>query len=105
MTIEVAKTPLKRMKGLLGKRNLPVGSGLLITPCNAVHTCFMKFSLDLRFFSKSGQLVKIYRNVPPGKWWIWGGLKAACVLETQAGDTTFDSEAAISQLQKAYFHV
>lgn len=105
MTIEVAKTPLKRMKGLLGKRNLPLGTGLLITPCNAVHTCFMKFPLDLRFFSKSGQLVKIYRNVPPGKWWIWGGFNATCVLETQAGDSTFDTEETLLQLQKAYFHV
>lgn len=105
MFIEVANTPLKRMKGLLGRSSLEDGHGLLITPCNAVHTHFMKFAIDLRFFSKSGELVRLYRNVTPGKWWLWGGFKAHCVLETRAGDTTFDSPTALSQLKKEVFHV
>lgn len=84
-----ARTPLARIRGLLGKPNLPPGEGLVITPCNAIHTIRMKFALDVRFFDKKGNLVRVYTSVPPGKCFLWGGFKAYSVLETQAGDPAF----------------
>jgi uncharacterized membrane protein (UPF0127 family) len=105
MTIEVANTPLKRMKGLLGRTSMPHGHGLLITPCNAVHTLGMRFAIDLRFFNKAGILIRTYRNVPPGCWWRGGGLKAYAVLETLAGDATFDDVDILTQIKKEYFYV
>lgn len=88
--IEYATTPFKRMRGLLGRTGLPQGDALVITPCNAVHTRGMQFAIDLRFFNRKGVLVRTYRNVPPGKWFIWGGWSAKSVLECASGDSTFD---------------
>jgi uncharacterized membrane protein (UPF0127 family) len=105
MTIEVAKTPFKRMKGLLGRTTLPDGHGLLILPCNAVHTLGMRFAIDLYFFDKTGNLVRTYRQVPPGKWWRGGGLRAYAVLETRAGDPTFDNADVFTQIKKDHFYV
>lgn len=91
LTLTTARTPLARMRGLLGKRGLEQGHGLVIVPCNAIHTLGMKFAIDVRFFDRQGALVRTVLAVPPGKWLIWGGLSAHCVLETQAGDTTFSN--------------
>lgn len=91
LSIKTARTSFARMRGLLGKTGLPPGHGLLILPCNAIHTIGMKFAIDARFFDKKGNLVREYHCLPPGKWFIFGGLKAYSVLETQAGDIAFNN--------------
>ena len=85
----VAATPWARMRGLLGRKGLPPGEGLLITPCNAIHTLGMRFAIDVRFYDRRGRLVRAVPNVRPGKWWVWGGWRAHCVLECAAGDPAF----------------
>ena len=42
--VEVADTPLARMRGLLGRAGLPSGRALLIVPCRAIHTLGMRFA-------------------------------------------------------------
>lgn len=39
----------ERFFGLMGRRDLPEGSGLLFAPCRGVHTHFMRFPIDLVF--------------------------------------------------------
>ncbi len=95
--IEVAQTPWTRMKGLLGRRSLPHGHALLITPCNAIHTLGMKFALDVRFYDKQGLLVREVLNVRPGRWWVWGGWRAHQVLECAAGDETFRAQTVLNR--------
>ncbi len=87
--INVAVTPFARMKGLLGRKQLPEGEALLIRPCNAIHTLGMRFPIDVRFYDRSGALVREVLRVPPGRWWVWGGRNATQVLECYAGDPTF----------------
>lgn len=96
--ITYARTAFSRMRGLLGKHSLPHGHGMVILPCNAIHTLGMKFPIDARFFDKQGRLVKTVRNIAPGKLWIWGGLKARAVLETHADDTAFAHLKHLSEL-------
>ncbi|QDV45848.1 hypothetical protein Enr13x_57510 [Stieleria neptunia] len=45
--LEFADTYWKRFKGLQLRRSLPQGSGLLLSPCSSLHTCFMRFSIDV----------------------------------------------------------
>lgn len=82
----VARTTsaLDRMRGLLGRRAPAEGEGLLIAPCNAIHTLFMGFPIDVVFLNRESRVVKILRAVAPFRWAMAPG--AAMVLETRAGE-------------------
>ncbi len=87
--IAVATTLLSRMRGLLGRHALPPGEALLIRPCRAIHTLGMRFAIDVRFYDRRGVCVREVRQVPPGRWWVWGTWRARAVLECMAGDGAF----------------
>ena len=40
-----------RFRGLMGKRSLAPHSGLLLTQCGSIHTCFMRFPIDVVYLS------------------------------------------------------
>ena len=81
---EVAGSFAARAKGLIGRRGLEPGHGLLIPKCNCIHTFFMRFPIDATFLDRGGNVVKVVRNVRPWRPWVWGGWRAASVLETAA---------------------
>ena len=87
--ITLAATPFARMRGLLGRPGLDAGEAILLKPCNAIHTLGMRFAIDVRFYDRRGRLVREALNVRPGRWWIWGTWRAACALESAAGDPAF----------------
>jgi len=80
---EVADTSAKRRVGLLKKEELFPGEGLWITPCESVHTFFMKFAIDLVYLDRKKRVRKVRHAVPP--WRISGCLAAHSVLELPAG--------------------
>jgi uncharacterized membrane protein (UPF0127 family) len=80
---EVADTGAKRRVGLLKKNKLEPGEGLWITPCESVHTFFMKFAIDLVYLDRKKRVRKVRHAVPP--WRISGCLAAHSVLELPAG--------------------
>lgn len=63
--IQVADRGLDGIIGLLGRRSLDSGSGLLIVPTQAVHTIGMAFPIDLVFIDKHNKVVGIRENIPP----------------------------------------
>ena len=78
---EVAKSFRERAKGLIGFKSLPLGKGMLITKCNAIHTCFMKFPIDAIFLDDELKVVKVIKNIRPWRLLVWGGWRARSVLE------------------------
>ncbi len=80
----VADSILSRMKGLLGRASLPTGEAMLITPCNCVHTFFMRFTIDILYLSKKFEVVALYQNLVP---WRMTGIQynAKAVLELPEG--------------------
>ena len=44
--------------------------------------CFMSFPIDAYFLDKDDQVVKVVRNIPTWKLFVWGGRRAVKVLET-----------------------
>lgn len=81
--LEAAFNPGVRRKGLLGRSSLAAGTALILAPCRAVHTCFMRFPIDIAFVSRSGRVRKVCRNVAP--WRLAGSLRAYAVIELAAG--------------------
>jgi uncharacterized protein len=80
----VAGSPLKRMRGLLGRRGLESGEGLLLRPAASVHTFFMRFPIDVVFLSRDGKVLKVARRLPPWRTAAAKGAKA--VVELPAGE-------------------
>ena len=54
---EVATTFFQRARGLIGRRGLEPGTGLLILHCNAIHTFFMRFPIDATFLDRNDRVV------------------------------------------------
>ena len=54
-----------RFVGLQFRRPLPAECGLLLIPCPAVHTCFVRFALDLIYLDREGRILAIRRNLRP----------------------------------------
>lgn len=79
-----ASSIVSRMKGLLGKSSLGRGEGLLLSPCNSVHTWFMRFPIDVIYLSSDSQIVRIHRDMHPWKLDL-PVLRAKKVLELASG--------------------
>lgn len=83
---EVADTFFSRLMGLMFRSAPPgPGRGLLITRCRSIHTLFMRFPIDAVFLDGDGSPVKIVRDIPPWRPFVWGGRRATQVLELRAG--------------------
>ena len=81
--IKVADTWLSRLRGLLGSAALRPHQGLLLSPCNSIHTVGMSYALDVAFLAQDGTLLKLVTQLPP-----WRGavcINAGAVLELAAG--------------------
>lgn len=74
----------RRARGLIGAASLSTGHGLVLVPCRAIHTWFMRFALDIIFFSREGRVVRMAGRVPPFRM-VWGGWPAWGVMEMQSG--------------------
>jgi uncharacterized membrane protein (UPF0127 family) len=82
--VALADSLLKRMKGLLGRKEMLNGEGLWIKPCISVHTFFMKFPIDVLFLDKRNRVIAAIRNIQPHRLtWIYPN--AVSVLELPAG--------------------
>ena len=80
----VADSALRRMRGLLGRRGLASGEGLLLRPASSVHTFFMLFPIDVVFLDRHGVVLKVAEAVPPWRAVACRGAKA--VVELAAGE-------------------
>ena len=82
--LERATTMFARLKGLLGRERLEPGHALAIEPCTSIHTCFMRFAIDVLFVDRDGRVVRAISNLPP---WRLTRIysRAALVVELPAG--------------------
>jgi uncharacterized membrane protein (UPF0127 family) len=80
----LAETALTRMKGLLGRRALPSGEGILLKPASSVHMAFMRFAIDAVFLDRDLRVVKIAADLQP--WRAAGARGSKSVLEIPAGE-------------------
>jgi hypothetical protein len=80
----LADTALMRMKGLLGRPDLPHGEGILLKPASSVHMAFMRFPIDAVFLDRDLRVVKIAPDLKP--WRAAGSRGAKAVLEIPAGE-------------------
>jgi uncharacterized membrane protein (UPF0127 family) len=80
----LADTALARMRGLLGRRELPSGEGILLKPASSVHMAFMRFPIDAVFLDRDFRVMKVASDLRP--WRAAGSRGAKAVLEIPAGE-------------------
>jgi hypothetical protein len=81
--MEVADSAAMRSKGLLGRESISPGEGLWIIPCEAVHTFWMRFPIDLVYLDRKKRIRKLSSEVRP--WRLSACLWAHSVLELPPG--------------------
>lgn len=80
----MARTLLTRARGLLGRAPLAAGDGLLIVPCQSIHSFLMTFPFDAAFLDSGGRVLHLIHAMPPGR--VSPHLfRARSVLELPAG--------------------
>ena len=80
--LEAALDSASRRRGLLGRERW-TDSALVLAPCNAVHTLFMRFAIDVLFVDRAGSIVRMRRAVPP--WRIALAWRGFATIELPAG--------------------
>src|SRR3989338_4367358 len=79
-----ATTPWARLKGLLGRPSLSPNEALVLSPCNSIHTFFMRFPIDAIFIDSRGTVLHLYSHLKPNR---MSGLhwRAKEVIEVPSG--------------------
>jgi len=83
LSIRTADTPWQRMRGLLGYPALQDKEGLLIKPCNMIHTFGMRYAIDVVFLDRQLRILRIAPYIAPLRMRLCLG--AYAVLELAAG--------------------
>lgn len=63
--VELADTFFARLKGLMGRKCLAAHTALLLEPCPQIHTCFMRFKIDVVFLDAHNRVVAAVENMAP----------------------------------------
>ena len=81
---EVADSFWARLRGLLGRAELPAGDGLVLVPAGSVHCLGMAFPIDVLHLARDGRVLRV---VPELKPWRLGPLvgRSHSVVELPAG--------------------
>jgi uncharacterized membrane protein (UPF0127 family) len=83
-SVTVADSTGRRLRGLLGKRDLPSGHGVLLRPAWSIHTAFMRFAIDVVFLDADQIVIKIVPSLPAFKTASCRGARE--VVELRAGE-------------------
>lgn len=85
LEVLIANTFFSRLAGLMFRKELPPATILLLSSCNSVHMCFMRFAIDVIYVDKEYRVIKVVENLKP-----WVGLSichnAWATLEMTAGE-------------------
>jgi uncharacterized membrane protein (UPF0127 family) len=82
-SVELATTRSARRVGLLGRDHLDADAAMVLAPCLAVHTAFMRFPIDIAFVDRQGRAVRLVRDLAP--WRMAIAPRAYAAIELPAG--------------------
>jgi uncharacterized membrane protein (UPF0127 family) len=83
-SVVVADSTTRRLRGLLGKRDLQSGHGILLRPAWSIHTAFMRFPIDVVFLDADQVVIKIVPRLSPFKTASCRGARE--IVELRAGE-------------------
>jgi uncharacterized membrane protein (UPF0127 family) len=63
--LKIAKSFKERLLGLMFRKRLNESEGLLLLGCNSIHTCFMRFAIDVVFMDINHSVICIKEKIKP----------------------------------------
>ncbi len=83
-SVIVADSTMRRLRGLLGRKDLPSGHGVLLRPAWSIHTAFMRFPIDVIFLDADQVVIKIVPRLTAFKTASCRGARE--IVELRAGE-------------------
>jgi len=85
--LQIADSFWSRFVGLQFRRELPEGQGLLLVPCGSIHTCWMRFAIDVIFLDAQHTVLDIRSSVRPWRTAASRHGRPHATLEVAAGSS------------------
>lgn len=85
-SVELALTRRARRAGLLGRMRIDPAAAMVLAPCFAIHTAFMRFPIDVLFVDRHGRALRVVHGLAP--WRAAAATSAHAVIELAAGVLT-----------------
>ena len=88
--VEQALSFQQRLLGLMGRPTFACDHTIWFESCNSIHTCFMKFPIDVVFVDRHLVVRKVVRNLKPWR----------LVLPVWGAQSTFEFAAGVATTEK-----
>ena len=97
---ELATSAWARFWGLMGRAELPPGSGLVLQPGGGIHMWFMRFPLDVVHVDRRDRVTHVVRGIRPWRFGplFVGGKRAIELPVGAAAQTERGDEIAIEEV-------
>lgn len=94
---ELADNIWTRFMGLMGRAELPRGTGLVLKPGGGIHMWFMRIPLDVIHVDKRDRVTHVLRGIKPWRFGplLVGGKLAIELAEGTAGQTQVGDQVDI----------
>ncbi len=86
--LEIADSFWRRFLGLQFRSRLLLQQGLWLTPCSSIHTCFMRFTIDVIMVDSEMRVIAIHRGIKPWRFLI-GARPTHSILEVSEAGHSF----------------
>ena len=99
--VMVADRAHRRMRGLLGRRYLRAGEGMVLRPGWSIHTAFMRFPIDAVFLDADQVVMKIEHDVRPWRTVSCRGAREVVELAAASAGAAGSRSATASRGRRA----
>jgi uncharacterized membrane protein (UPF0127 family) len=92
--LELADGYWSRLVGWQLRPRPAAGHGLLLVPCASVHTCLLRFELDLAMLDGGGRVIEVRKGIRPWRAVLPIG-RTHAILELPSGGTEIRPEQTL----------
>lgn len=94
--VKLANGFSQKFKGLMGRKKLNKSEGLMLLSCNSIHTCFMRFPIDVLFLNINHEVIALKQGVKP--WRMVNFVKKAYITVEMAEGTILNKNVEVGDL-------
>ena len=92
--LELADGYWSRLVGWQLRRRPAASHGLLLVPCSSIHTCLLRFALDLAMLNRGGRVIAVRKGIRPWRA-ILPTRRTYAILELPSGGSEIRPEQTL----------